>query len=206
MTAAPLTDINPAAPRTTIRTATGEQRTSTATAQLAISAIPTEAARTGHIIPGLTNNLLSLGKLCDAGCTAQLDKRMLRVHDKHGNLILTGHRELTGARLWRVDIANHACADPHALHAMLIPADTTPTVPQFARPAAPVLQHEPTLIPNDEPSPDSQPKLATTVPQLTPTHTPYQFPTPPARRTSCGHSCSTDPRDLRNTPQSTVHQ
>ena len=96
---APLTDINPAAPHTTIRTATGEQHTSIAMAQLAIPAIPTKSARTSHIIPGLTNNLLSLGKLCDANCTAQLDKHTLRVHNKQGKLILMGHCELTGVRL-----------------------------------------------------------------------------------------------------------
>ena len=163
--AAPLTNINPAAPRTTIRTATGEQCTSTATAQVAIPAIPTEAARTGHIIPGLTNNLLSLGKLCDAGCTAHLNKHMLRVHDKHGSLILTGHRELTGARLWRVDIAQHIRSDPQAATATLIPADTTPP---FARPAAPSPPHGPTLVPDDEPIPDSTPEIAPPVPQLPP--------------------------------------
>jgi|APFre7841882793_1041355.scaffolds.fasta_scaffold00653_2 hypothetical protein len=39
-------------------------------------------ARMGHIIPGFMNNLLSLGKLCDAGCTAGLDKNTLTVSDE----------------------------------------------------------------------------------------------------------------------------
>ena len=62
-------------------------------------------ARQGHIIPGFTNNLLSLGKLCDADCTAHLDKHSLLVNDKFGKPILQGKREAAGARLWRVDIA-----------------------------------------------------------------------------------------------------
>ena len=40
--AAPLLHINPSAPRTTIRTATGESQLSTATAQLGIPSIPTQ--------------------------------------------------------------------------------------------------------------------------------------------------------------------
>ena len=103
-TDAPLLDINPAGPRTTIRTATGEAKASSATAVLAIPAIPTLAARTGHIIPGFTNNLLSLGKLCDADCSAYLDKRQMVIHDNTGKEILKGIREPTGARLWRVNI------------------------------------------------------------------------------------------------------
>ena len=62
-------------------------------------------ARHGHIIPGFTNNLLSLGKLCDADCTAHLNKHTLLVNDKFGKPVLQGKREEAGARLWRVDIA-----------------------------------------------------------------------------------------------------
>ena len=71
---------------------------------LAIPTIPANA-RMGHIIPGFTNNLLSLGKLWDADCTAYIDKDKLEVRDKHGNKIVQGDRKHTGARLWRVDIA-----------------------------------------------------------------------------------------------------
>ncbi len=58
-------------------------------------------------IPGFTNNLLSLGKLCDADCTAYIDKNKLEVHNKDSHKILHGTREHTGPRLWRVDIAAH---------------------------------------------------------------------------------------------------
>ena len=62
------------------------------------------AACTGHIIPGFTNNLISLGKLCDNGCTATLDKHHLIVRDGAGHTILHGKRETAGARLWRVNL------------------------------------------------------------------------------------------------------
>ena len=53
----------------------------------------------------LYQQLLSLGKLCDADCTATMDKHTLEVHDKYGQKILHGDRELRGACLWRVNIA-----------------------------------------------------------------------------------------------------
>ena len=68
-------------------------------AALAIPGIPSRHARTGHIIPGFTNNLISLGKLCDADCTAYIDKNKLEVHNKDGHKILHGTREPTGPRL-----------------------------------------------------------------------------------------------------------
>ena len=101
---APLSCIDSTAPHTTIRTATGETKTSTAFTCFALPThIPT-AACTGHIIPGFTNNLISLGKLCDNGCTASLDKQNLWVRDDSGRIILHGKRESSGARLWPVNI------------------------------------------------------------------------------------------------------
>ncbi len=73
MDSAPLLNLNRLAPHTTIRTATGEAKTSIATTQLALPTLPTMEARTGHIVRGFTINLISLGKLCDVGCTAFMD-------------------------------------------------------------------------------------------------------------------------------------
>ena len=117
--------------------ATGQSCTSTTTAQLNISNIPT-AARTGYIMPGFTNNLLSLGKLCDAGCTAALDKHHLLVHDRTGALILKGSRKTMGARLWRIDITPNA-APPQA---QMVTAHVTP---------------RPNIIPMDEDNDNSNP-------------------------------------------------
>ena len=96
MDSAPLLNLNRLAPQITIRTATGEAKTSIASAQLALPTLPTMEARTGHIVPDFTNNLISLGKLCDAGCTAFMDRHHITINDSLGNHILTGTREPTG--------------------------------------------------------------------------------------------------------------
>ena len=104
-TAAHVQHINTTPPPVTICTATGKIKTFTATAQFDLpGSLPPEAC-TGHIIPGFTNNLVSLGKLCDNGCTAIIDKHTVTVKDHAGQPILHGRREPARARLWQVNIA-----------------------------------------------------------------------------------------------------
>ena len=94
---APVTNNDIMAPKTTILTATGERCTSVGTAQLNLDTIPTALARTGHIMPGFKNNLISIGKLCDANCTAYFNKNHIMVRDENGKLVLHGTREHNGA-------------------------------------------------------------------------------------------------------------
>ena len=139
---APVINITTGSKPAILRTATGELKQSTASAHLAIQGIPTNAARTVHIIPGFTNNLLSLGKLCDADCTAKLDKHNLTIYNKEGRQI-----EQQGARLWRVNIAptpaNIIEPDEASINETATPA---PTRPQISTPRAPT-QPQPTMQP-----------------------------------------------------------
>jgi hypothetical protein len=59
------------------------------------------AAREAHTIPGLTHSsLISIGTLCDAGCTAEFDQTKVVVKYNNNN-ILEGQRDnQTG--LWRI--------------------------------------------------------------------------------------------------------
>lgn len=102
-TTVPLTNINHAASPTTLWTATGHPITTSTTADLTLPGLPHAATRV-RIVPGFTNNLLSIGQLCDAGCTAALDRHKLTIYDPTGAPILHGHREPTGAQLWRIDL------------------------------------------------------------------------------------------------------
>ena len=103
MPTAPVADINHTAPSTTVRTATGQHTSSSATAHLTLPCLPT-AARLGHVMPGFTNNLISIGKLCDADCSAYFNKTAVTIFNCDGLPILHGYRETTGARLWRFNI------------------------------------------------------------------------------------------------------
>ena len=80
----------------------------------------------GLVIPGFRHNLISLGKLCDEGCTATLDKNDLVVKDNTGKQVLYGRREQAGARLWRVDIKPRQDPTPHHEEPTTAPATTIP--------------------------------------------------------------------------------
>ena len=127
MPSAPLANTNANGPRTAIRTATGQAIASTATATLAHTTLPPEA-RTGHIMPTCTNNLLILGKLCDAGCYAFLNQHALHVYNAAHDLVLRGDRETSGARLWRVDLRQGPALQPHPL----LPQPLTAALSQHA--------------------------------------------------------------------------
>jgi hypothetical protein len=150
--------------------------------------IPTIEARMGHIIPGFTNNLLSLGKLCDAGCTAFMNRHRLLVHDSSGKQILTGTREPTSAWLWRVNIAPPPHPQVHLAttlpkpHVHIIP-DIPEPPQQSPTPRPPTAQQQqitlwPSQVPiiPDHPNPSPSPK-----PTRTTTHSrAYDLPSVPA--------------------------
>ena len=70
----------------------GGTMTSTHTRQLNIPSLPPEAC-TQHLFPEMkTSGLLSIGQLCDSGCTAKFSKRRLIVRNSRGTIILVGHR------------------------------------------------------------------------------------------------------------------
>eukprot|EP00804_Cyclotella_cryptica_P027241 CCRYP_014349-RA/>CCRYP_014349-RA protein AED:0.16 eAED:0.16 QI:0/0/0/1/1/1/3/0/1022 len=100
---APLTKINAHAPRTTIRTATGQPLYSTGTATLNLPIMPLVNQQV-HIVPGLTHNLISIGTLCDAGCTALFTANALMVTDPAGTTVLSGACDTNAPRLWNINL------------------------------------------------------------------------------------------------------
>jgi hypothetical protein len=66
--------------------------------------LPT-AAREAHTIPGLSHSsLISIGKLCDAGCTAEFDNTKVIVKFNNKNII-EGPRD-TRTGLWRIPMTS----------------------------------------------------------------------------------------------------
>ena len=100
---------------------------STHTGNLDINCLPTNTATEAHLFPALgPTSLLSIGKLCDAGCEA-----LFRAHECvimfMGDVILRGSRGINTNRLWGINInkgsthrANAAITTPSAT-----PADIT---------------------------------------------------------------------------------
>jgi hypothetical protein len=84
------------------------------------------AAQSAHIFPKMQAALLSIPKLCDAGCTAHFSSTTVVVKTKDGTIALVGRRDpLT--KLWEVPLAPHA--DEHR------PTKTPSQVSAFANSA-----------------------------------------------------------------------
>ena len=74
---------------------------STHTAELDIPQLPANAKKT-HIFPHLASgSLLSIGQLCDAGCTALFETHKLYIFH-NGKIILQGTRQ--PSKLWTIDL------------------------------------------------------------------------------------------------------
>ena len=82
------------------------QQSTTAACQLSLPQLPI-TAREAHILPGLAHSsLLSIGKLCNAGCEAKFDDQEV-VITKNNTSLLRGQRDrCTG--LWRIPLTNNA--------------------------------------------------------------------------------------------------
>ena len=60
------------------------------------------AARIVHIIPQLTQSLLSFSKLCDNDCVAAFDKKNCNIHQNE-KVILHGERD-KATTLWKIPL------------------------------------------------------------------------------------------------------
>jgi len=81
----------------------GGQMKTTETIELLLKKLP-PAARKGHRCPGITNNLLAVSELCDAGCSVYFHKHGVEV-EYNGEIVLRGWRDPTN-RLWRVPLTS----------------------------------------------------------------------------------------------------
>ena len=79
-------------------------------------AIPMAAATCGHIMPGFTSSLVSLGHLCNANCNAFLNKQAITVYDDTDSPILHGKCDIAGAPLWRFDLLHPHPPPNHPQH------------------------------------------------------------------------------------------
>ena len=112
---APILNIDRAATKVTVGTATGQTQVSICTGELNLPKLPANFPVPRHILPGFRPTLLGVGPLCDADCKVTFTSTAVVVRDPQGNPVLTGWREQSGPRLWII-----------ALH----PDDTTlPSIP-----------------------------------------------------------------------------
>jgi hypothetical protein len=77
----------------------------THTCTLKLPSLP-PAAQTAHIFPKMQAALLSIPKLCDAGCTAHFSDTQAVIKNHTDAVVLIGHRDPI-TKLWAVPLAPH---------------------------------------------------------------------------------------------------
>ena len=97
-----MVNIDSAAPKVTVGTATGKTQQSTGNGDLALPHIPPGIPLKGHLMPGFRHTLIGLSPLCNAKCTVTFTYEAVIVRENHGTAVLTGWREATGTRLWQI--------------------------------------------------------------------------------------------------------
>ena len=55
-------------------------------------------------MPGFQEKLVVVGPICDTNCTVTFTKHAVNIYSPNGTPIITGWRETTGPRLWRMSI------------------------------------------------------------------------------------------------------
>ena len=71
---------------------------------LALPHIPLEFPTKWHLVPGFHHTLIGVVPLCDANCGVTFTRKAIIVRYKQGTAVLSGWRESTGPRLWRISL------------------------------------------------------------------------------------------------------
>ena len=107
MPSAPIINVNRSAPPISIRTTTKQCQHFFVTAAINLPTLPANKFHLSHIMPTFTNNLLSIGTLCDADCTAIFTRFWVTIHDRDGITILQSPQEEQGSQLCRINLHAH---------------------------------------------------------------------------------------------------
>ena len=109
----------------TVTLPNGERMTSSHIRYLNIQSLPSETC-SQHLFPKIqTSGLLSIGQLCDAGCTASFTQSKLEVRNKHNDIIIVGHRNhIHGNKMWVVELTDNQPSILPSCNAVIL-AETT---------------------------------------------------------------------------------
>ena len=99
---APVSNVHKTAATIRIGMTTGQAQTSEASCELPLPDLP--PGLFGHIMPGFTHNIFSIGNLCDKYCKVLFTKHSCSIYDSKDQPFLKGWRETSGAKLWHISL------------------------------------------------------------------------------------------------------
>ena len=117
-----LINVRPSATPLVVQLPDGTTMSSSHIAELNIPQLPVSAC-TVHLFPALGDtSLLSIGQLCDAGCTATFTDSSVTISHSQSGLILTGRRD-AHSNLWTIDLPSKPTEIALAVNDTKKPAD-----------------------------------------------------------------------------------
>jgi hypothetical protein len=125
----PVTDKHPTSHGIDVTLPNGVNITSSHTALLQLPHELPIGARKADSFPGLkSGSLMSIGQLCDHGCTATFTATQVQIFHQE-RLILTGHRSIDTNNLWLLQLDGMLTDQHHVLiQHQLIPRTNEPTI------------------------------------------------------------------------------
>ena len=99
---APKQRVDSNTPTVCVGTADGTPQVSSASCDLALPNLPAKFPKSGHVMPGFTENLVGIGAMCDAGYTVTFLAAVVTIYNQHGTLVIHGWRDQRGPRIWRM--------------------------------------------------------------------------------------------------------
>ena len=90
------------APTLRVGTADGTLQVSSASCDLALPHLLADFPKSGHVMPGFTENLVGIGVMCDAGYTVTFSASVVTIYNQHETPLIHGWRNQNGPQLWRM--------------------------------------------------------------------------------------------------------
>ena len=88
------------APTVRVGTADGTPQVSSASCDLALPHLPADFPKSGHVMPGFTENLVGIGVMCDVGYIVIFSASVVTIYNQHDTLVIHGWRNQNVPQLW----------------------------------------------------------------------------------------------------------
>ena len=97
---APKQRVDRNAPTFRVGTADEIPQVSSVSCDLALPHLPENFPKSGHVMPGFTENLVGINAMCDAGYTVTFSASVVTIYNQHGTLVIHGWWDQNRPRLW----------------------------------------------------------------------------------------------------------
>ena len=101
---APKQRVDSNAPTVRVSTADGTPQVSSVSCDFALPHIPANFPKSGHVMPGFTENLVGIGVICDAGYTVTFSAAVVTIYNQHDTPVIHVWQDQSEPWFWRMSL------------------------------------------------------------------------------------------------------